>query len=73
VIASIHDAIAAEPDQKLSTNPIETTSPRAVVSTSATVGTRISSTALRLNRPLVMVMIQRWTAATVSGPNQPPT
>jgi hypothetical protein len=73
VIASTNDAIADEPDQKLRTNPIETTSPRAVVRTSATVGIMISSTALRVNSPLVTLVIHCWTAVTVSGPNQSPT
>ena len=73
VMESTNAAIADEPDQKLRRKPTETTSPLAVVSMSATVGTMICSTALRLNTPLVSWMIHCWTAVTVSGPNQPPT
>src|SRR5690242_14172484 len=73
VIASTNDDIADEPDQRLSTNPIETTSPRAVVRIWLTVGAMISWTALLVNTPLVVVTIHSSTAVTVLGPNQPPT
>ena len=56
----------------MSRKPTETTSPRATVRMSVTVGTMISSTAFVLNTPPVRLMIHCWTAVTVSGPNQPP-
>ena len=72
-MASTNEAIADEPDQNERTNPTETTSARAVLSMSVTVGAMISSRALRLNTPPVTSMIHCWTAAIVSGPKAPPT
>ena len=73
VIASTNDDMADEPDQRLSRNPIETTSPRAVVRIWLTVGAMICSTASGANTPLVVVTIHCSTFATVLGPNQSPT
>src|SRR4051794_9047456 len=70
---STNAAIADEPNQNERTNPIETTSARAVLRTSVTVGAMISSSAVRLNTPPVRLMIHRCTAVTVSGPNSSPT
>jgi hypothetical protein len=72
-MASTNADTADEPDQNERRNPIETTSPRAVLRMSATVGEMISSRAFWLKTPPVSSMIHCCTAATVSGPNTPPT
>ena len=73
MIASTNDDIADDPDHSEITNPIETTSARALVRMSATVGAMMSSTASRLNTRPTRSTTCSWTAVTVSGPYRSPT
>ena len=68
MIASTNDDIADDPDHSEITNPIDTTSARAVLRMSDTVGSMMSFTACSLNTGPTSSTICCCTARIVSGP-----